>query len=103
MNIYVGNIDTKWQDADLKNLFATHGEVSSAIVAIDSFTGTSRGFGYVDMPSEEEGKAAIAALNKTTVNGQELSIREADPEVIRKGSYKVGNGAVNVYRFRKDK
>ncbi|HVK98046.1 MAG TPA: hypothetical protein VM368_09515 [Flavisolibacter sp.] len=102
MNIQISNLDTELKNEDLKQLFAAHGEVASAEVAIDAFTDQSRGFGYVQMPEEQEGRAAITALNKTEVKGRIVSVQEAEQKEERKGSYKVGNGAVNVYRFRKN-
>lgn len=102
MNIYVGNFSTQLKDEDLKNLFVPHGEVTSAVVAIDGFTEQSRGFGYVEMPVEEEARAAIAALNQKEVNGATLTVEEAEPKETRKGSYKVGSGSINPYRFKKN-
>lgn len=102
MNIYVANFSTQFNNEDLRNLFTPHGEVASAEVAIDGFTEKSRGFGYVDMPNEEEAKAAIAALNQKEVNGTVLKVHEAEPRELRKGSYKVGNGGFNPYRFKKN-
>ena len=101
MNIYVANFSTQLQDDDLRKIFAPHGEVTSAEVAIDGFTEKSRGFGYVEMPDEQEARAAIAALNQKEVNGSVLQVKEAEPKDTRKGSYKVGNGGINPYRFRK--
>ena|SRR5215217_8838288 len=102
MNIYVANLSTELKNEDLKNLFAPHGEVVSAEIAIDGFTDQSRGFGYVEMPDEEEARAAIAALNQKEVNGVALKVQEAEPRETRKGSYKVGNGGINPYRFKKN-
>lgn len=101
MNIYVANFSTQFNDDDLKNLFLPHGEVTSAEVAIDGFTEKSRGFGYVEMPVEEEARAAIAALNQKELNGLALKVQEAEPKELKRGSYKVGNGGVNPYRFKK--
>lgn len=102
MNIYVGNFDTQWTDDNLKNLFAPYGTVNTAHVMIDGFTEQSRGFGYVDMPDETEASKAITALNQSEQNGLKLTVQQADPRVERKGSYKVGNGGVNPYRFKKN-
>lgn len=102
MNIFISNLDTRLTNEDLKSLFAAHGEVSSAAVAIDAFTDRSRGFGYVEMPLEDQARAAIAALHQTELSGQVISVQEATPKEEHKGSYKVGNGAVNVYRFKKN-
>jgi RNA recognition motif-containing protein len=102
MNIYISNLDTQWKDADLKNLFVPHGEVASAEISIDAFTEKSRGFGYVEMPNDDEAQQAIKALNETEVSGQKITVQQAEPKDVRKGSYKVGNGAVNMYRFKKN-
>jgi RNA recognition motif-containing protein len=102
MNIYVANFSTQLKDEDLKNLFVPHGKVASAEVAIDGFTEQSRGFGYVEMPVEEEARAAIAALNQKELNGTTLKVQEAEPKEMRRGSYKVGSGSINPYRFRKN-
>lgn len=102
MNIHVSNLDTNLKDADLRSLFTPFGEVESAEIAIDSFTDKPRGFGYVEMPDEAQAKAAIAALDQKEISGRALEVKEAEPKHIRRGSYKVGDGAVNVYRFRKN-
>lgn len=102
MNIIISNIDTRLSDEDLRNLFAAHGEVESAAIAMDAFTEQSRGFGYVDMPQEEQARAAIAALNQSELDGRVISVQQTEPQAVRKGSYKVGNGAVNIYRFKKN-
>ena len=90
------------KNEDLQNLFAPHGEVASAEIAIDGFTEQSRGFGYVEMPVDAEARAAIAALNRKEVDGLQLKVQEAEPKELKRGSYKVGNGGVNPYRFKKN-
>ena len=77
MNIYISRFDLQWKNIDLENLFTPYGDVSSAEISIDGFTDKSRGFGYVEMPDEEQAKKAIAALNKTVVAGHELSVQKA--------------------------
>ncbi|WP_132056042.1 RNA recognition motif domain-containing protein [Pseudocnuella soli] len=101
MNIHVSNFGTQLQDEDLKNLFTPFGEVTSAQVAIDGFTDQSRGFGYVEMPDDDQARAAIAALNQTQVNGATIALREVAPREVHKGSYKVGTGPVNPFIYRK--
>jgi RNA recognition motif-containing protein len=101
MNIYIANFGTQFKDEQLKDLFAPHGEVSSVEIAFDVFTEKSRGFGYVQMPVDDEARAAIAALNKTEMNGHLLQVQEAELRDVRKGSYKVGSGGINPYRFKK--
>jgi RNA recognition motif-containing protein len=101
MNIYIANIDTAWKDEDLRTLFATYGTVRSAAVAIDAFTDRSRGFGYVDMDDEEQGQLAIQGLHQKEINGKVVTVQVAEPVELRRGSYKVGSGAVSGYRFKK--
>jgi RNA recognition motif-containing protein len=102
MNIYISNLDAQLKNEDLKKLFATHGQVESVEIAIDAFTDLPRGFGHVEMPSADEARAAISALNQSELNGKVIEVKEVEPKDVRKGSYKVGNGAVNTYRFKKN-
>ena len=62
MNIYAGNLSWNLKDQDLQNLFATHGEVSSAKIVTDKFTGRSKGFGFVEMPNDDQANAAITIV-----------------------------------------
>jgi RNA recognition motif-containing protein len=80
MNIYVGNLPYNSTDDDLRQTFAPYGEVTSANVIADKFTGRSRGFGFVEMPNDEEAKAAIEALNGKDVDGRQLRVNEARPK-----------------------
>jgi RNA recognition motif-containing protein len=102
MTIYVANFDLQIKDDELRDLFTTYGEVQSANVEMDVFTDKSRGFGYVEMPDEEQAKTAIAGLNDSTFKGRVITVQQAEPKEIRRGSYKVGDGGVNPYRFRKN-
>lgn len=102
MNIIISNLDAQLKNEDLRTLFSAYGEVDTAEIAIDAFTDRPRGFAYVEMPNDEEARAAIAALNGSEFAGQVITVKEAEPREIRKGSYKVGSGAVNVYRFKKN-
>lgn len=101
MNIYVSNLRSAIGNEELKGLFAAYGEVKSAEIVKDVFTGQSRGFGYVEMEEEEAAKNAIAALNKTEVQELVITVEEAQEKREQKGSYKVGNSAVQGYKFRK--
>jgi RNA recognition motif-containing protein len=103
MNIRISNLDNTADNMDLKGLFSPYGEVEGAEVMIDGFTGTSRGFGFVEMPDEAAAQTAVEKLNKTEFKGLVISVQPAPPKQVHKGSYKVGNGAVEVFRFRKDK
>jgi RNA recognition motif-containing protein len=101
MNIYVAKFGIELQESELKDLFAAYGNVQSATIEIDAFTDKSRGFGSVEMPNDEEAKAAIAALNQSEVKGHKIVVQEAEVKEVRRGSYKVGSGGVNPYRFKK--
>nr|MBP7558223.1 RNA-binding protein [Chitinophagaceae bacterium] len=80
MNIYVGNLSWNLKDQDLMNLFASHGEVSSAKIVQDKFTNRSKGFGFVEMPNDDQAQAAIAALNGTEVDGRNIVVNESRPK-----------------------
>ncbi|AHF16673.1 RNA recognition motif domain-containing protein [Niabella soli] len=80
MNIYVGNLSWNLKDQDLQNLFAPYGEVTSAKIVSDKFTNRSKGFGFVEMATDEEAKAAIEALNGTEVDGRNIVVNESRPK-----------------------
>ena len=79
MKIYVGNLSYDADDDDLRDAFSPHGEVASASVLTDRYSGRSRGFGFVEMPSNDEAEAAIAALNGSDHMGRALTVNEARP------------------------
>jgi RNA recognition motif-containing protein len=79
MNIYVGNIPWDLTDEELKNAFAAHGQVSTAKIITDKFTGKSRGFGFVEMPEKSEAETAISSLNGKDLKGREIVVNEARP------------------------
>ena len=85
MNIYVGNLSFEVADDDLRQLFSAHGEVESASVVKDRFSGESRGFGFVEMPARKDAEAAIAALNGTDVKGRTITVNEAKPKAPKSG------------------
>ena len=74
MNIYVSNLNFSTRRESFEELFAAYGEVASAKIITDRETGRSRGFGFVEMPNDEEGQAAINALNNTDFEGKTLSV-----------------------------
>ena len=92
MNIYVGNLSFDTNDASLRVAFEAHGEVSSAQVITDRDTGRSRGFGFVEMPSQEEAQAAMTALNGTELDGRALNVNEARPRGDSRGGGGGGGG-----------
>ncbi|MFT4584447.1 MAG: RNA recognition motif-containing protein [Gammaproteobacteria bacterium] len=79
MNIYVGNLSYDMNEADLLAAFEDHGSVDSAKIIMDRETGRSKGFGFVEMPDDGEGQAAIQELNEALVSGRPLKVNEAKP------------------------
>ena len=92
LKVYVGGLPYSTDDARLGELFAPHGNVESAKVITDRATGQSRGFGFVEMVTAEEAKAAIAALNGTQLDGRTLTVNEAKPQEPRSGGGGFGGG-----------
>ena len=78
--LYVGSLPYSTTEQQLSELFAPHGTVQSAKVITDRYTGQSRGFGFVEMATEEEAQKAIAALNGSNVGGRTLVVNEARPQ-----------------------
>src|SRR5580658_1857477 len=85
MKLYVGNLPYSMTDSDLQNLFEQHGTVQSAQIIMDRDTGRSKGFGFVEMGSPQEGQAAITALHDQEINGRKLTVNEARPREDRGG------------------
>ena len=85
MNIYVSNLSFNVQDEDLRGFFTPYGEVTSAKVISDKFTGKSRGFGFVEMSDDEAAKKAIAELDNGMVDGRNIKVTEARPKEERSG------------------
>ncbi len=79
MNIYVGNLSMDVTKTDLQQAFEAFGNVSSATVIRDKFSGESRGFGFVEMPDQAEAQAALAALNGSELMGKNIVVSEARP------------------------
>jgi RNA recognition motif-containing protein len=90
--LYVGGLPYAATESQLTSLFAAHGTVESTRVITDKFTGQSRGFGFVEMATKEEGQAAISALNGTEMDGRTLTVNEAKPQEARTGSGGGGGG-----------
>jgi RNA recognition motif-containing protein len=93
MKLYVGNLSFQTSSSDLEAAFAAIGAVESATVVEDRETGRSRGFGFVEMGSQEDGEKAIADLNGTQLDGREIKVNEAKPREDRgSGGYGGGGG-----------
>jgi len=93
MNIYVGNLSHEVTEEDLRQAFETFGEVTSAKIIMDKFSGVSRGFGFVEMSTKAEAEAAITGLNGTELKGQTLTVNEARPRSeSRRGGGRQGGG-----------
>jgi RNA recognition motif-containing protein len=92
MNLYVSNLGFHVNEDDLMNLFSAYGNVTSAKVITDRETGRSRGFAFVEMSSEEEGKKAIQALEGKDVQGRNISVSVAKPKTDRGNSFGGGGG-----------
>src|SRR3954449_4977797 len=90
--LYVGNLSYDVDSSALQDMFSAHGSVTSAEVISDRMTGRSKGFGFVEMGSDEEAEAAIAALNGQDQGGRALTVNEAKPREERSGSGGGGAG-----------
>ncbi len=93
MNLFIANIDWKVRDEDLRELFESAGEVSSARIVKDRNTGRSKGYGFVEMPNDDEGRTAIASLNGKMLGAREIVVNEARPR-------EEGNGGRSSYGDR---
>ena len=97
MNIYVGNLSYDVTDEDLRESFGAFGQVESATVIKDKFTGESRGFGFVEMPSRSEAQSAIEGLDGKDLKGRTVRVNEARPRAEgrrrgRSGGFDRGSG-----------
>ncbi|OIN95915.1 MAG: RNA-binding protein [Deltaproteobacteria bacterium CG1_02_45_11] len=79
MNIYVGNLSYNVTEDDLRAMFVEFGEVDSVKIIMDKFSGQSKGFGFVEMPSNSEADQAIKALNGNSIKGRAIKINQANP------------------------
>jgi len=93
MNIFVAKLNFRTQSDDLREAFEAFGEVDSAKVIVDQFTGKSKGFGFVEMPNDDEAQAAIDALNETDLDGNTIVVKKAEPRESRdRGGFNRGGG-----------
>jgi len=77
MNIYIGNLHYNVNEEELKEIFKKYGEVMSAIIITDKYTGRSKGFGFIEMPDDEKAKKAIDNLNGTEIHGRKINVNQA--------------------------
>ncbi len=95
MNIYISNLGYQTTDQELKELFSQYGEVVSAKIITDKFTGKSRGFGFVEMPVDSDGNKAMSELHQAEIGGRTISVTEARPREERPRSNNFGGGGGN--------
>ncbi len=98
MTLFVGNLPFSTSDADLKALFGQVGEVASANVIMDKFTGRSRGFGFVEMDNNDEAQAAIERFNGFEMQGRPLTVNQAKPQEPRAGGGRPAGGGRGGFR-----
>jgi cold-inducible RNA-binding protein len=91
-NIFVGNLSFNTNEEELRQLFEPHGQVDRVSIMTDRDTGRSRGFGFVEMASNEDGEKAITALNGSQVGGRTINVNEARPKTERSGGGGGGGG-----------
>ena len=90
MNIYVGSLQFKMTEAELKELFEEYGEVTSAKIIIDKYSGKSKGFGFVEMPNDEEAKKAIKELNGAEIQGRNIIVNESIERTDKRSNFRGG-------------
>ena len=95
MNIYISNLNFQTDEESLQQVFAEYGEVSSAKIITDRVTGQSRGFGFVEMPNNDEAQNAINELNEAVLDGNTINVSIARPREDRGGSNNRGGGGFN--------
>ena len=92
MNIFVAKLNFDTQESDLKNAFSEYGEIDSVKIIMDKFTGRSKGFGFIEMPNDDEGQNAIDGLNETEVDGRTIVVKKAEPRENRDSNRGGGGG-----------
>jgi RNA recognition motif-containing protein len=97
MNIYVGNLAFAITDDELRQAFEAYGKVDTATIIKDKYSGQSKGFGFVEMPSGDEARAAIEGLNGQELKGRNLNVNEARPRADRRGGSGGGRGGGRRY------
>jgi RNA recognition motif-containing protein len=92
MNIYIGNLSQEVTDDDLRQAFESLGNITSAKVIRDRFSGESRGFGFIEMPDKQEAMAAMESLNGSDLKGKKIMISEAKPRADKRRGGSGGGG-----------
>jgi RNA recognition motif-containing protein len=97
MNIYVGNLHFNLSEDELKEIFEEYGEVTSAKVITDKYSGRSKGFGFVEMPNDTEGEAAIKNLNGVDMKGRNMTVNQSEE---RKDNFRKDNNRRSNNNYR---
>lgn len=92
MNIFVAKLNYDTRESDLQSAFEAHGSVDSVKIIMDKFTGKSKGFGFVEMPNDDEGQGAIDALNDSEMDGRNIVVKKAEPRERRDNNRGGGGG-----------
>ncbi len=92
MNIFVGSLPFKIEEGDLQTIFEEYGEVTSVRIITDKFSGRSKGFGFIDMPNDEEAKKAIENLNGAELEGRTIVVNQSEERKPREGGFNRGGG-----------
>ena len=105
MNIFVAKLSFGTVESDLHNAFSEYGEVDSVKIIMDKFTGKSKGYGFVEMPNDDEGQNAINGLNDSELDGRTIVVKKAEPRERRDnrggggGGYRGGGDGYNRNRY----
>ena len=102
MNIFVAKLNFDTRESDLQGAFEEHGAVDSVKIIMDKFTGKSKGFGFIEMPNDDEAQAAINALNDREFDGRTIVVKKAEPRENNRGGgggggYRGGGGGGRRY------
>jgi len=92
MNIFVAKLNFDTRESSLQDAFSQYGEVESVKIIMDKFTGRSKGFGFVEMPNEEEGSSAINGLNDSQLDGRTIVVKKSEPRERRDDNRGGGGG-----------
>lgn len=95
MNIFVAKLNFDTHESDLQSAFESYGAVDSVKIIMDKFTGRSKGFGFVEMPNDDEGQEAISGLDDTDLDGRTIVVKKAEPRERRDNRGGGGGGGYN--------